>query len=155
MSVTRYWSLESAHANSRLERTLRATEILVRFLMQLDITAVGFWLFISQSRSSNAGLALIYPLFLGIPGIIVILIIFAPIEAAGIKRGARWISLIAIPLVAAALPWLLFPFAGNLNNFIQGSVPLSGIGFVWGFLWVITRPIYAVFKPASSAQLEA
>ena len=94
-SVTRYWSLESAHANSRLERTLRATEILVRFLMQLGITTVGFWLFISQSRSSDAGLALIYPFFLGIPGIIVILIIFAPIEAAGIKRGARWISLIA------------------------------------------------------------
>jgi hypothetical protein len=118
-------------------------------LTQVGITAIGCWAFIALSRSADAGLILIYPFFLGIPGAIVTLAVFVPVEAAGVRRRARWISLLLIPLVGAAVPWFLFPLAGNLHNFVEGTVQLSWIGLVWGFLWVVTRPAYALLNVGS------
>lgn len=128
---------------------MSAAEIWIRFFIQAGIVAIGCCVFIATSQSPQAVLVLLLPLLLGIPATIVVFAIFVPIEAAAAKRGARWLSLILIPIIGVAVPWLLFPLAGNWNNFVQGNEGLSAIGFVWGLLWVITRPIYATFATAS------
>lgn len=117
--------------------------------MQVGVAAVYCWIAIATSQSSDAIIILVFPLYLGIPGAVVAFAIFAPIEAAGVNRGVRWISLTLIPLVGAAVPWLLFPLGGNWDNFIRGAPGLSEIGFGWGLLWVITRPVYALFRKTS------
>jgi hypothetical protein len=89
--------------------------------------------------------ALVYPLLLGIPGIIVSLAAFVPIEVVGIRWSARWVSFILIPLVGAVAPWLDFPLHGDLNNFIEAAQQQATVGFIWRLLWGLTRIIYATF----------
>jgi hypothetical protein len=123
------------------------TEVIVRFLMQLVITVAGFWIYLARSQSSDAGLILYIPFFLGIPGLVVLLLVFAPLERLGVWMGRRWLFLAFIPLVGAAIPWALYPFAGNTQNFLNGVAMLSPIGFIWGLVWIATWPIYAAFSP--------
>jgi hypothetical protein len=89
--------------------------------------------------------ALVFPIILGIPGIIVTVAMFVPIEVVGIRWSARWASLIFIPFVGAAAPWLDFPLHGDLNNFIEAARQETTFGFIWGLLWGLTRIVYAAF----------
>ncbi|WP_147292610.1 hypothetical protein [Undibacter mobilis] len=129
---------------------MKTSEVVIRFLMQIGIPTLAIAGYLATSRSSEAGNILMLPFFLGIPAIIVTIFVFVPIEVFGANRGRRGLSLAAIPFIGIALPWALFPFAGNLNNFLQGAVMLSGFGFVWGVLWIITRPFYAMFLTRES-----
>jgi hypothetical protein len=78
------------------------------------------------------------PFFLGIPGGLVILIIFVPLEFA-LKHRPLWMSSIAIPLAGAAVPWLVVPVLSPAKNAVDATWMISGIGLAWGILWAITR----------------
>jgi hypothetical protein len=129
---------------ARRERLLKAEQTTIRVLIQTGVVVVGAGLFAAVLQVPQAGVIPGIAVVLAIPGAIVSFLVFAPIEAAGVKLGAPRISMVLIPVVGAAVPWLLLPLAANKNEFLNGAGNLSWMGFAWGVLWVIT----ALFKKA-------
>ena len=125
---------------------MRVSEIVLRILLQFALVAVALILATALSQSSAAGMVLVYPVFILVPDIVLTLAVFAPIEMFGIRRDTRGLALAAIPLVAAASPLLLFPFAASAQEFATVAPMSSLAAFAWGLLWVITRPIYFAWK---------
>lgn len=107
---------------------MTASSIALRLVFQMGLTLLLLALLIGP-------FAIFYAMTLGLPAILVSLAVFAPIEVAVRKRGWQWLSI--IPMVGAAIPWLLFP-RGDVN----GLKVLMLAGFCWGLLWVIS----AVFQ---------
>ena len=110
--------------------------------MQLGVVAALTAGFIVLSGDQQAGLILVYPFFLGIPGIAVILLVFLPFEAIAIRYDKRWLALLLHPALGAAVPWILYPLAGNTGNFLSAMQMLTPLGFVWGLLWSATGAVY-------------
>jgi hypothetical protein len=126
---------------------LRIGELAIRLLIQLVALVFVCWWYI-VSHGAEGRMILVIPLFLGIPGLIVSLCVFAPLELIAIHHGSRWIALTLLPFVGAIVPWLLYPMAKNTGNFIAASTMLSGYGFLWGVLWAATRLFYRGDKGA-------
>lgn len=117
-------------------------EFFIRLILQIAICATAITLFIVTANSSDAGLILMLPFFLGIPALLCTALVLAPMEGILDRRGAgRW-TYILVPLLAALVPWLLFPLARNMTNFITGAKGLSVYAFLWGILWMATRLLY-------------
>ena len=83
----------------------------------------------------------ILPVILGVPGALVSLLLLAPLERALDRRQLGGLIFLVGPLACAVAPWLLFPLAGNTNNFMAAAPMLSAIGAAWGLIWAITRPV--------------
>jgi hypothetical protein len=112
--------------------------------MQAAVVIGGGCLLAVILQVPQAGVIPGIALILAVPGAIVSFLVFAPIEAIGVKLGVPWVSMVLIPLVGAAVPWLLVPFVANRDEFLNGAGNLSWMGGAWGVLWVIT----ALFKKA-------
>jgi hypothetical protein len=128
---------------------LNSSEAVARVLMLFGVVVVGFGAYLALSHNPDAFLALLIPFFLTIPGVLVVLLVFIPIENAGAKRGVRWISFLVIPLAAAALPWvLLIPRFNYTRDAVEGAAMLSGVAVILSLGWIATRIIYAAFSHA-------
>ena len=137
---------------------MRASEAFIRILIQLAGVAVLCAAFIMFSGSQDAALILILPFFLGIPGVVVIPLIFVPVEAFAIRRNKRWVALLLHPALGAAIPWALYPFAGNRDNFFNGIEMVMYLGLGWGLLWSATWVCYVAYgggKPPPSRRTDA
>jgi hypothetical protein len=131
---------------------VRISEIVLRFVMQIGVTTAliaGYMML--HSANSEAGLILMLPFFLGIPGLLVILLIFLPVEVAAIRWAKRWVALVLHPVIGAAVPWLLYPIAGNTQNFLNGAQMLTPLGLMWGILWSATALVYVAFRKNTSS----
>jgi len=117
-------------------------EFCIRLILQIAICTMVIAFFIVSSRSHDAALILYLPFFLGIPALLCTGLVLAPMEALLGRRGAGGWIYILVPLLAALVPWLLFPLARNLGTFINGSMHLSVYAFLWGMLWMATRLLY-------------
>lgn len=144
-TALRLYCLLSLPLRSKRGRRL-LFEFSARLIIQVAAVLIACFASYALERPSDSFWVLFIAASFGIPGIIIIFAIFIPVELAGRKRNVRWFSLSLIPFLGALIPWLLFPFAGNLQNFISGTELISGLGFAWGFLWVATWPTYLLLK---------
>ncbi len=125
---------------------MTAGEVVARLLLQIFFVVIMLSILLIVSRSPDAGVIFGLAIILAIPGIIVTLVLYVPIEAACLRRQWRGLSWVLVPLGGVVAPWLLFPFSGNTNNFLAGVLGLSPLGAFWGLFWIITRPIYSRLK---------
>ena len=116
-------------------------QAVVRLFAQLGLVLAGLTAIVMQSNDSAAAIIFIYPVVLGIPGALISLLVLAPLEYWFDRRGLGATTYVVSPIVCALLPWLLFPLAGNTDNFLNGVWMLMPVGAAWGLLWAVTRPI--------------
>lgn len=103
-----------------------------------------------RSERSGNGLTWLYlPFFLGPPGLLVTVVVFAPLEKLFGDRLGGWGQL-AVPVAAASLPLLFLVFMGRGRPpRADGTGMLLVIALIWSGLWLATGPLYRALTPGA------
>jgi hypothetical protein len=115
---------------------------LVRTLLQFAAVFAATAVFVVAQGDPRAWLVLFYLMAIWLPGLLVSLLVLAPLERALDRRGrGTWIYL-AAPVATALIGLLFMQFAGNDWREVAAALPVFLlVGGAWGLLWALTRPV--------------
>jgi hypothetical protein len=129
------------------------SEIVMRLVITAMLSLVPFFIFVGTSRSSNAEMVFLAPLFGLIPAVILTLMILVPIEYGLDHFGYGNLKNFVVPLVGGSLIFVFFALRGTLPTwrFVKGSGLWIALGLFWAMLWRLSAWILLAmtnFKPA-------
>ncbi|WP_395613057.1 hypothetical protein [Allosphingosinicella sp.] len=116
--------------------------VLVRTLLQFAAVFAAIAVFVVVNGDPRAWLLLFYLMAIGPPGLLLSVLVLAPLERALDQRGRGAWTYVAGPAATALLALLFMQFAGNNWSEVVAALPvflLAGGG--WGLLWALTRPL--------------
>ena len=126
------------------------TEAFVRTVLQFLLLAVVMIFLVRSERSGNGLTWLYLPFFFGPPGLLVSLIVFAPLEKLFGDRAGGW-GLLVVPAAAATVPCLLLGTLAlrrrRLPSLKAGSGFVLVVALLWSGLWLATGPLYRALTP--------
>jgi hypothetical protein len=124
---------------------------LVRIVLQFAIILAGLAVWVAASGNPQMWLLLYYVIAIFVPGILVSLLVLAPLEAWLERRGRGGFIYAAGPAATALLALPLMQLSDKSWGEALALAPGAlAVGAAWGVLWVLTRPVARlIFGPGT------
>ncbi|MDE1994616.1 MAG: hypothetical protein KGI75_19075 [Rhizobiaceae bacterium] len=97
--------------------------------------AIQLLLSVAVIAFNGGGILFMFVIVCGVPCAFISMLVFAPIEYIASRFRVRWLALILIPLLAAALPWTRYFSVQDHRNFFAAIGGLTWISGLFGLSW--------------------